>query len=309
MPSLQELARKKSAFAPGHRMCAGCSVPIFTKMLTQVTGYDIVVINATGCLEVASTIFPYSAWKVPWAHTAFENAAATASGVEAMYKALARKGKITKKVKFVVIGGDGSSYDIGLQSLSGAMERGHDLLYICYDNGAYMNTGIQRSSATPLGAATTTTPAGEVLPGRTGKRKDLTKIMIAHNVLYAAQASIHNPVDLSNKLKKGIEAPGPAFLNILAPCVPGWKIDADMTVELARIGVETNFWPLYEVENSVYKINYKPKAYKSVTDWIFMQGRFAHLKDPKWQYVLEEFQAEIDKNWKWLLEEAESHNA
>ena len=307
MPSLQELAKKESAFAGGHRMCAGCSVPIFTRMLSQVTDYDIIVTNATGCLEVASTIFPYSAWKLPWVHTAFENAGATASGVEAMYKSLKKQGKIKKKTKFVVIGGDGGSYDIGLQSLSGAMERGHDLLYICYDNGAYMNTGIQRSSATPLGAATTTTPAGDVVPGRTGRRKDLTKIMIAHNLEYAAQASIHNPVDLSNKIKKGIELDGPAFINIFAPCVPGWKIDADMTVELARIGVETNFWPLYEVENSIYKINYKPKEYKPVKDWIFMQGRFAHLKDPKWETVLNEFQAEVDRQWKWLNEEAGSH--
>lgn len=307
MLSIQELSKKQSAFSGGHRMCAGCGVPIFTRMLTQVTDYEIVVINATGCLEVASTIFPYSAWRVPWVHTAFENASSTASGVEAMYRCLAKQGKAKKKTKFVVIGGDGGSYDIGLQSLSGAMERGHDLLYICYDNGAYMNTGIQRSSATPLGAATTTTPAGELIPGRTGRRKDLTKVMVAHNIGYAAQASIHNPVDLSNKIKKGIEHDGPAFLNIFTPCVPGWKIDANQTVELARLGVETRFWNLYEVENGIYKVNYKPKENKPVTDWIFIQGRFAHLKSPKWKYVLDEFQAEVNRQWIWLLEEAGNH--
>jgi len=273
MPSLQEMAKKPSAFAGGHRMCAGCPAPIITKMLTRVTDYEIVAGNATGCLEVASSIFPYSAWNIPWIHTAFE------------------------------LGGDGGTYDIGLQSLSGAMERGHDLLYICYDNGAYMNTGIQRSSATPMGAATTTTPEGEFSPGRKGNRKDLTKIMVAHNIGYAAQASIHNPVDLSNKIKKAIEHEGAAFLNVLCPCIPGWRIDPDMGVEAAKIGVETRYWPLYEVENGKYTINYKPKETKPVTDWIFMQGRFRHLKNPKWSSVIEDFQKEIDRNWEWLLKQ------
>jgi len=305
MPSLQEMAKKTGAFAGGHRMCAGCPVPIITKMLTRVTDYEIVVANATGCLEVASTVFPYSAWKTPWIHTAFENAGATGSGVEAMYRSLKRQGKIDKKIKFVAIGGDGGTYDIGLQSLSGAMERNHDLLYICYDNGAYMNTGIQRSSATPMGAATTTSPAGEVIPGRQGNRKDLTKIMVAHNVGYIAQASIHNPVDLSNKLKKAIEFEGASFMNILSPCIPGWKIGADMAVESARIGVECGYWPLYEVIDGKYKINLKPKTKVPVTEWISHQGRYKHLKNPKWQYMVDAFQEEIDKNWKWLLNQEE----
>jgi pyruvate ferredoxin oxidoreductase beta subunit len=303
MPGLQEMAKKESAFAGGHRMCAGCPVPIFTKMLTQVTDkYEIVAGNATGCLEVASSIFPYSAWKIPWIHTAFENAGASMSGVEAMYKSLKRQGKINKKLKFVAIGGDGGTYDIGLQSLSGAMERGHDLVYICYDNGAYMNTGVQRSSATPLGASTTTSPKGKKSSGRKGKRKDLTKIMVAHNIDYVAQASIHKPVDLSNKLKKAIELDGPAFINILCPCILGWKVNPDMGVEAARVGVETGYWPLYEVENGKYNINYKPK-YRPVTDWIFMQGRFRHLKSPENRPIVEEFQKEIDRNWEWLLKQ------
>jgi len=196
VPKLQEMAKKDAAFSSGHRLCAGCPVPIFTKMLTRVTDYDIVVGSATGCLEVASSIFPYSAWKVPWIHTAFENAAAMMSGVETLHKVHRRKNKTE-------------------------MERGHDLLYICYDNGAYMNTGIQRSGATPLGAATTTTPVGTVIAGKQQQRKDLTRIMIAHHIRYVAQASIHNPIDLSNKIKKGIEIDGPAFLNILSPCRTG----------------------------------------------------------------------------------------
>ncbi len=301
MPGIQQMAQKESSFASGHRMCAGCPVPIFTKMLTRVTDYRIVAGSATGCLEVASSIFPYSAWKVPWIHTAFENAAATMSGVETMYRVLKEKNKTDEKIKFVAIGGDGGTYDIGLQSLSAAMERGHDLLYICYDNGAYMNTGIQRSGATPLGAATTTTPSGSVLAGKQQQRKDLTRIMVSHHIDYVAQASIHNPVDLSNKLKKAIELDGPSFLNILSPCIPGWKIPPDSAVSMARDGVETCYWPLYEVEGGVYKINYKPKEKMPVSEWLFTQGRFKHLKNPKWSHLVDKLQEQIDRDWEWLL--------
>lgn len=301
MPTLQEMARKEPSFSSGHRLCAGCPVPVFTKMLARVTDYDVVVGSATGCLEVASSIFPYSAWKVPWIHTAFENAAATMSGVEAMARVKSRKSNTENRIKCVAIGGDGGTYDIGIQALSGAMERGHDLLYICYDNGAYMNTGIQRSGATPLGAATTTTPVGEVTSGKQQQRKDLSRIMVAHHVPYVAQASIHNPIDLSNKIKKGIELDGPAFLNILSPCIPGWRINPDMAVESARLGVDTCFWPLYEVENGSYKVNYKPKEKPPVSEWLLTQGRFRHLKEEKWAYLIKDLQTQVDEQWQWLL--------
>lgn len=304
MPSLQEMAKKDGAFAGGHRMCAGCPAPIFAKMLTRVTDQRIVVGSATGCLEVASSIFPFSSWNVPWIHTAFENSAATMSGVESMYRSLRKQGKIEGTIKFVATGGDGGTYDIGLQSLSGAMERGHDLLYICYDNGAYMNTGVQRSGATPFGAATTTSPAGKLIPGKQQPRKDLTSILVAHGIGYVAQASIHDPVDLSNKLRKGIEHDGPSFVNILCPCIPGWKIAPDMGVELARQGVECRFWPLYEVENGTYTINYQPKADVPVSDWLFQQGRFKHLKDPAWASMVVEFQRQVDERWAWLERQA-----
>lgn len=297
MPSLQQMARKEGAFAGGHRMCAGCPVPIITKMFTRVTDYPVVVCSATGCLEVASSIYPYSAWKVPWIHTAFENAAATMSGVETMYRAKRKKGEITEDIRFIAIGGDGGTYDIGLQSLSGAMERGHNMLYICYDNGAYMNTGIQRSGATPFGAATTTSPAGRVIPGKPEQRKDLTAILTAHHIKYVAQASIHDPVDLAKKLKKGIEHDGPAFLNVLSPCIPGWRIDADMAVEAARRAVESCYWPLYEVDTGVYTLNYVPKEKLPITDWISMQGRFAHLKQQSMRNVVDELQRQVDGSW------------
>jgi pyruvate ferredoxin oxidoreductase beta subunit len=295
------MAQKPTAFSSGHRLCAGCPVPIFTKMLTTVTDHELVLGSATGCLEVGSSIFPYSAWKVPWIHTAFENVAATMSGVEAMHRVQRKQGQTEKSVKCVAMGGDGGTYDIGIQALSAAMERGHDLLYICYDNGAYMNTGVQRSGATPLGAATTTTPAGDIIGGKQQQRKDLTKIMVAHHLAYVAQASIHHPVDLSNKIKKGIELDGPAFLNVLCPCIPGWRIAPDMAVESARQGVDTCFWPLYEVENGNYKINYKPKQKLPVADWLFSQGRFKHLKAPEASGLIEDFQRQLDEQWAWLL--------
>jgi len=298
MPSLQELAKKEGSFASGHRMCAGCPVPIITKMLSRVTEYPVVVCSATGCLEVASSVFPYSSWKVPWIHTAFENAAATLSGVEAMYQLKKRKGELkAETIKFIAIGGDGGTYDIGLQSLSGAMERGHDMLYICYDNGAYMNTGIQRSGATPFAAATTTSPSGTVIPGKQQKRKDLTSILVSHNIGYIGQASIHNPMDLAKKLKKGIEHDGPAFLNVFSPCIPGWKIGADMAVEAARVGVESCFWPLYEVVEGEYKLTYEPKEKLPINDWIFMQGMFRHLKKPELAVLVKEMQDDVDKTW------------
>jgi len=301
MPGIQEMAKKEGAFSGGHRMCAGCPVPIFTKMLTRVTDYEIIAGSATGCLEVASSIYPYSAWKIPWIHTAFENVAATMSGVEAMYRVHKKRNKTDKKIKFVAMGGDGGTYDIGLQSLSGAMERGHDLLYICYDNGAYMNTGIQRSSATPLGASTTTSPVSNITPGKGQKKKDLTRIMVSHNIDYVAQASVHDPVDLSEKMKKGIETDGPAFINLLAPCIPGWHIEADMAVETARLGVETRYWPLYEVISGSYKINYRPKDTIEVKEWLFMQGRFKHLKKPEFKHIIDELQKQVNDNWDWLV--------
>jgi pyruvate ferredoxin oxidoreductase beta subunit len=266
-------------------------------MFSRVTDIPVVVGSATGCLEVASSIFPYTSWKVPWIHTAFENAAATVSGIEAMYRLKKKKGEIEEKIKFIAIGGDGGTYDIGLQSLSGAMERGHDLLYICYDNGAYMNTGIQRSGATPFGASTTTSPAGSVIPGKQQGRKDLTSILVAHNIGYIAQASIHNPLDLAKKLKKAIEHDGPSFLNILSPCIPGWKIPEDSAVEVARRGVESCYWPLFEVIDGEYTLSYMPKQKPPITEWISMQGRFNHLRKSEHEIIVKELQRQTDEYW------------
>ncbi len=262
----------------------------------------VIAVTATGCLEVSTTVYPYTSWNIPFIHSAFENAAATVSGIESAYKALKRRGKISKDYYFVVFGGDGGTYDIGLQSLSGALERGHDFVYICYDNGAYMNTGVQRSSATPYGAATATSPAGKIIKGKPHHRKDLTKIVAAHDIPYIAQGSISHWKDLVGKSKKAFNTKGPAFLNVLAPCPIGWAYDPKDTVRLAREAVYNCIWPLYEVENGKYRLSLDPKEKKSpVVDWLKAQKRFKHLFEPGNEYLIEEIQSETDKGWYELL--------
>jgi pyruvate ferredoxin oxidoreductase beta subunit len=302
MAKLKDLAKMEDRLVAGHGMCLGCGIPLIFKVVLRATEDPLVIANATGCLEVCTTIFPRTAWNVTWVHSAFENAASTIAGVEAMYKALKRKGKIPKDktIKFLGTGGDGGTYDIGLQALSGTMERGHDVVYLCYDNNAYANTGGQRSSATPLGASATTSPAGTQSPGKLQWRKDLTKILTAHNIPYVAQASPSRWQDLYNKAKKAFEIEGPAFLNVLCLCPTEWKYEESKGVELAKIAVDTCVWPLYEVENGKYKLNYKPKEKKPILEWIKPQGRFRHLFKEENAWVLEEFQKKVDEEWEEL---------
>jgi pyruvate ferredoxin oxidoreductase beta subunit len=301
---LKELSKKEDLFTHGHRMCAGCGAPIAVKMVLFASEYPIIACSSTGCLEVSSCISLYTSWKIPWIHSAFENAAATISGVETMYRALKKKGKINEEIKFLTFCGDGGTYDIGIQSLSGAMERGHDMLYICYDNEAYMNTGIQRSSATPLGADTTTCPAGTNIPGKTQERKNLTRIMAAHGIPYAAQASIGNWLDLMKKVRKALSIKGPKFMNILAPCNRGWRSRTDDAIMLSRLAINTCFWPLYEVEDGVTKITFKPKEKKPAADFLKPQGRFKHLFSPENEWLLKQFQDDVDKEWNRLQKES-----
>jgi pyruvate ferredoxin oxidoreductase beta subunit len=301
---LRELSKKPDLLTHGHRMCAGCGAPTLVKMVLLASDYPLVAANATGCLEVSTCISEYTAWKIPWIHSAFENAAATISGVETMYRAWKKRGRIDETVKFIAFGGDGGTYDIGFQSLSGAMERGHDMVYICYDNGAYMNTGIQRSSATPRGAETTTSPVGSVIPGKIQARKDLTRIMAAHNIPYAAQGSPSHWMDLMKKARKALDVNGPAFLNVLSPCNRGWRSKTDDSIALSRLGVETCYWPLYEIENGVTRITFTPKQKKPVTEFLKPQGRFKHLFAPENEPLLGKLQEDIDREWERLKKES-----
>lgn len=301
MASLKELSTKQEGLVGGHRLCAGCGAPVAVRQILLASEYPVVVSSATGCLEVATTIFPYTSWDVPFVHSAFENTAATVSGIEACYRSFVRQGKTDKKIKFIAFGGDGGTYDIGLQALSGALERGHDFLYVCYDNGAYMNTGIQRSSATPRGAATTTTPAGKAVPGKQQRRKNLTEICAAHGIAYAAQSTAGRWQDLTKKAAKAIEVDGPAFLNVLAPCPRGWRYPTPDLLSICKLAHDTCYWPLYEIEDGKYTISYKPKEKLPIEEFLKPQGRFRHMMAPGNEGLIAQLQADVDSEWERLL--------
>ena len=297
--NIKELAEQESKLAPVHRMCAGCAAPIIVRTVLAGTKDPIVAANATGCLEVATTIYPDSAWRIPWMHSAFENAAATCAGIESAYRALKKRGKMKQDVKFVAFGGDGGTYDIGLQSLSGALERGHDFLYVCYDNGAYMNTGGQRSSATPCGAAATTAPAGKVIKGKQEWPKDLLSIVDAHEVPYAAKASVGNIPDLLNKAQKAFETKGPTFLLVFSPCTTLWGFPTSKTTWFAKMATETKLWPLVEIIDGEWKLTYKPSGTQTFKEFMKGQRRFKHLANE--EEILDKIQNRIDFEWEKLL--------
>ncbi len=274
------LLRKKESFVPGHRACIGCGEALAVRLACKALGDNVIVVNATGCMEIVASQLPYTSWRLPWIHTLFENTAAVASGIEAGIKAMKRKGRGPRgEVKVVGIAGDGGTSDIGLQALSGAMERGHDFLYLCFDNEAYMNTGIQRSSATPFGASTTTSPAGKVSLGQFSWKKNMPAIAIAHNIPYVATACPSYPFDLIDKVAKGLAVPGPAYIHILSVCPTGWRCATDLTIKLGRLAVETGIFPLYEVENGKYKLSVEVPRLRPVKDYMKLQGRFRHLSD------------------------------
>ena len=306
MASLKELSKKEECLSSGHRLCAGCGASIVARQILMASDNPVVVGASTGCFEVATTIYPFTAWKVPYIHNAFENVAATISGAETAYRALKKKGKITKDINFIAFGGDGGTYDIGIQSLSGVLERGHKMVYVCYDNQAYMNTGIQRSGATPCGATTTTAPAGKKITlGKTQSRKDLTAIVAAHHIPYVAQASPSYWNDLIKKAQKAFAVDGPAFLNVLAPCPRGWRYSPEDTIGIGKLAVQTCVWPLYEIVDGKMEVTYKPREKKPVTDWFKSQGRFKHLFSEENKEHLGKLQEEIDKNWENLLKSSE----
>jgi len=299
MANPKQSALKDERYIGGHRACAGCGYPVLLKQIFASTDDPIVVVSATGCLEVTSTIFPFSAWKTPFLHNAFENSAATASGIEGSYQSLKKQGKYDKNVKFLALGGDGGTYDIGLQSLSGAMERRHDILYVCYNNDAYMNTGVQRSSATPIGSHTTTSPAGKTVSGKKVHQKNLTEIMAAHELPYVAQTTIAYWMDATKKFEKAWSIEGPKFINTYSPCVPGWGYHMSQTIKISKLAVETNMWPCYEVENGVYRITIKNplEKRKPVTEFLQTQVRFKHLLKDSNKGIIDELQRFIDARY------------
>lgn len=295
------LATKKEFFAPGHRACIGCGEALAVRLACKALGRSVIIANATGCMEIVSSPLPYTSWRVPWIHTLFENTAAVASGIEAGLKVLMKKGKIARKdIKVVAMAGDGGTSDIGLQALSGALERGHNFLYICFDNEAYMNTGIQRSSATPFGASTTTSPAGKLSIGQVSWKKDMPAIVAAHNIPYVATASPSYPFDLMAKVEKGAAVNGPAYVHILSVCPTGWRCPTNLTIKIGRLAVETGIFPLYEVENGKYKLNFDFPKLRPVTDYLKLQGRFRHLSEE----IIARIQERVEKDYARLKERA-----
>lgn len=301
---LKEELNKGIRFNPGHRLCAGCGAgPVVQGVLRALDEGDrAVVSNATGCLEVSSFIYPNTAYSDSYIHSAFENGAAMTGGVETAYRVLKKKGKIDENFKFICFGGDGGTYDIGLQSLSGAMERGHDMVYVCYDNEAYMNTGIQRSSATPRFADATTTPVGSKSYGKRQNKKDLTAIMAAHDLPYLAQTTMIGDFrDFHQKARKAIYTEGPCFLNVLAPCPRGWRYDTADLAEICRLAVDTCVWPMFEVDHGKWRLTYEPKKKLPVERFLEKQGRFRHMFKPGCEWMIESAQSYVDEKWEQLI--------
>ena len=294
-----KLVTKRENFAPGHRACIGCGEALAVRLACKALGQNVIIVTATGCIEIISSQLPYTSWRVPWIHTLFENTAAVASGIESGLKILMKKGRMAQQeIKVVAMAGDGGTSDIGLQALSGALERGHDFLYICFDNEAYMNTGIQRSSATPYGASTTTSPAGKVSIGQVTWKKNVPAIAAAHDIPYVATACPSYPFDLMDKVAKGAATPGPAYIQILSPCPTGWRFATDLTVRLGRLAVETGIFPLYEVENGTYRLNFDFPKLRPVTDYMKLQRRFGHLSED----VINEIQQRVNREYAKLRE-------
>jgi pyruvate ferredoxin oxidoreductase beta subunit len=309
----KDIANKPDLFFSGHRACAGCGPAAVLRMIMKATRGPTIVTQATGCMEIVGSIYPYSSWGLPWLHTAFENAAANASGIEAALKILKKKGKIKQEhIDVIAIAGDGGTVDIGLQALSGAVERGHDFLFVLYDNEGYMNTGIQRSSSTPIGASTTTTPAGTAKPGKLEQKKPITEIMLAHDMQYVATATPYYWKDLMTKVRKGIEVEGPAFLHIFAPCPRGWRSEPAKTMEYSKLSVETCVFPIWEAVDGKRQlstpsklISLAPQRKKPVTAYLEGQGRFRHLFTPQNKQIIDQIQQNTDQRWKRLLQKCD----
>lgn len=287
--------------APGHRACSGCGEALAMRLVQKALGRNAIVASATGCMEIVSSPFPFSSWEIPWIHVAFENAAAVAGGIEAALKVLQRKGKIEEKKIFVAaMAGDGGTADIGLQALSGALERGHDFLFICYDNEAYMNTGVQRSSSTPFGASTMTSPAGSAQIGQLTWKKNMMAIAAAHGIPYIATASPSYPMDLSEKVAKAAKTKGPAYVHVLSVCPSGWGIPSNKTITFGRLAVETGFFPLYEIEEGKYRITVDVEELLPLEMYLKPQGRFRHLKPE----LIEQISRRVRAEWKELKRKA-----
>jgi pyruvate ferredoxin oxidoreductase beta subunit len=301
-----KLLPREDWFSCGHRACQGCAEALAVRLVHKILGRNTIVASATGCMEIISSSYPDTAWKIPWIHVAFENAAAVASGVESGLKVLMRKGRLPKRrITVVGMGGDGATADIGLQALSGALERGHRFLYVCYDNEAYMNTGIQRSGTTPFGASTTTSPAGRESFGQQTWKKPMPAIVAAHGIPYVATASPSYPFDLAEKVKKAQKTDGPAYIHMYACCPTGWRMAPDLAVEIGRVAVETGVFPLYEIDHGRVRITQPTPTLRPLVDYLKPQGRFRHLLTEDNADRVKEIEARLAREYAVLARRAE----
>ncbi|MCG7851570.1 MAG: thiamine pyrophosphate-dependent enzyme [Methanosarcinaceae archaeon] len=276
----------------GHRACHGCGQALAVKHILKATGKEVIVVTPTGCLETFTMTYGYSAWRVPWIHHLFENGASVASGIVATLRA-----KKQEHIRVLVLGGDGSTFDIGFGALSGMLERGDDVLYICMDNGAYMNTGGQRSGATPVYAATTTHPVGKKSMGKPQMKKDMPAIVAAHGVPYIATASVAYLKDLQKKVKSAMTFHGPRYIQVDSPCPSVWGFPSDRTLELGRLGVQSGLVPLFETEYGKETRVRKIKKKVPVTAYLSAQKRFKHLfGSDDCAHIVSEIQELADQN-------------
>ena len=308
--NLKQFSTANERFEGSHLMCPGCAHTIIVRELMNCTDDNLVISCNTGCLEVGTAVYPYTSWDTSWIHIGFENAASAIAGAEAMYKTKLRKGTLKSPkdpVKFVAFAGDGSTYDIGFQWLSGAVERGHDFTYICLDNEVYANTGGQRSSATPIGASTTTSPAGRVSYGEKHMKKDMMAIMAAHGAPYVAQVAPNKWKDMVKKLQRSLETEGPCYINAMSACTTEWKFAPNETIDVSDLAVDSLVFPLYEIVNGTkLNITYRPKNVIPVKDYLASQGRFRHLFKPENEHILKQWQENVDKHWEYLQRREEA---
>lgn len=308
--NLKQFSTANDRFEGAHLLCPGCAHSMIVRELMNCTDDNLVISTNTGCLEVSTAVYPYTSWDTSWIHIGFENAATAIAGAEAMHKARKRKGTLKDAdapVKFVAFGGDGSTYDIGFQWLSGAVERGHDFTYVCLDNEVYANTGGQRSSATPIGSSTTTSPAGRISYGEKQMKKDMIAIMAAHGAPYVAQAAPNKWKDMVKKFQTALNTEGPCFINTVSACTTEWKFAPEDTIAVSDLAVDSLVFPLYEIINGTkLNITYRPKNVIPVRDYLGAQGRFKHLFKPQFEHVIEQWQKDVDQKWEYLQRREEA---
>jgi len=308
--NLKEFSTSADRFEGANLLCPGCAHSIIVREVLNATNDDLVLGASTGCLEVCTAVYPYTSWDASWIHIGFENGSTAVAGAEAMYKALKSKGRLPQPdrvPKFVAFGGDGSSYDIGFQWISGCFERGHDMMYVVLDNEVYANTGGQRSSSTPVGSSTTTAPAGRVSYGEKREKKDMMAIMAAHGAPYVAQVAPNKWKDMVKKIQRGFATEGPVFINAVSPCTTEWKFAPEDTMMMADLATDSLVFPLYEIiDNQELNITYRPKNVIPVVDYLGAQGRFKHLFKPENKHILDGWQTRVDKNWEKLQRREEA---